>query len=119
MKKLLLASLLVGSMAFASTAEHDTRSVGKLTVSEPCDIPVDCSSLSPLARRVCLLKGLGQGCLIAVCGFTCSEIYSFLAGKKLTLKGKFSYTGAVLAALVVGTDAFRKSAKNISAAIME
>ncbi len=120
MKNLLLASLLaVGSMAYAVTNDRDTRAIHNLTAPEPCDVPVDCSSLSPLERSVCILKGLGQlGCTIA-CGAACIGAYGMWYDdkRKLSPRGKLTASGIFLAALLVGTDSLGAGAKNLSSVI--
>ena len=83
MKKVVLVSLLaVGSMAYAAPEEIVTRGPAlTFETPAPCDMPVDCNSLSPLARGVCLLKGCGWGSLSAFSLAVC-----YIGGKALLRK---------------------------------
>ncbi len=122
MKKLLFLSLLVvGSLTYAGTAGHDDGlDLGVPSLPEPCTITTECNSLSPVGRGICLLKGVGQGCISAVCGIACAGMYLTLAEREqVTLRSKLFSTGLVLGALVVGTDSLMKSARNLSTAMAD
>ena len=124
MKKIILASLLaIGSIAYAGTTGHDTRALPSLGLdaSESCDMPVNCSSLSPLARSVCILKGIGQFGLTALCGAGCVGAYSVLTDKRrpLNIKSKMISTGIALGVLIIGADTLNKCVRNISTAITD
>ena len=115
MKKLIIGFLMIGSLTYAGNTGLENAELGIADVPESCDIAPECSSLSPIGRGFCVLKGMFQGCLGGACGLACLSLY--LHEKNNNHKLGKNFAMFAFATLVVGTDSLYRSARNLSTAM--